>query len=137
MALRLAASLSLVGAIVGEWFGDTTGLGVLLLQAMFTENVVGLWAAPCWLRPCSGTGFYGLVAAGRTAARVLERRAMSRALASPSLAVQRGILGAVLLLVACWEGPARGLHLPAYVLPAVSDILGASGPTGTAHRAAG
>lgn len=47
---------------------------------------------------------------------------MSRALASPSLAVQRGILGAV-LLIACWEGTARGLHLPAYVLPAVSDIL--------------
>lgn len=43
-------------------------------------------------------------------------------LPSPSLAVQRGILGAV-LLVACWEGLARGLHLPSYILPAVSDIL--------------
>jgi len=61
VALRLAASLSLVGAIVGEWFGDTTGLGVLLLQAMYNENVVGLWAAIL----CSavlGTGFYTLVA---------------------------------------------------------------------------
>ena len=48
---------------------------------------------------------------------------MSRAtLTSPSLAVQRGILGAVLLVV-CWEALARGLHLPSYVLPAVSDIL--------------
>jgi NitT/TauT family transport system permease protein len=47
---------------------------------------------------------------------------MSRAIASPSLTVQRGILGAV-LLIACWEGTARGLHLPAYVLPAVSDII--------------
>ncbi|WFU69686.1 ABC transporter permease [Bradyrhizobium sp. CB2312] len=47
---------------------------------------------------------------------------MSRAIASPSLAVQRGFLGAV-LLIACWEGTARGLHLPAYVLPAVSDIV--------------
>jgi NitT/TauT family transport system permease protein len=47
---------------------------------------------------------------------------MSSALASPSLAVQRGILGAV-ILVACWEGIARGMHLPAYILPAVSDIL--------------
>ena len=44
------------------------------------------------------------------------------ALKSPSLAVQRGILGAVLLIL-CWEGLARGLHLPSYVLPAVSDIL--------------
>jgi NitT/TauT family transport system permease protein len=47
---------------------------------------------------------------------------MSTALPSPSLAVQRGVLGAV-LLVLCWEGLARGLHLPAYVLPAVSNIL--------------
>jgi NitT/TauT family transport system permease protein len=50
---------------------------------------------------------------------------MSRHLpASSPLAVQRGILGAV-LLIACWEGLARGLHLPPYVLPPVSDILAA------------
>jgi NitT/TauT family transport system permease protein len=47
---------------------------------------------------------------------------MSATLPSPTLAVQRGILGAV-LLVACWEALARGLHLPSYVLPAVSEIL--------------
>jgi NitT/TauT family transport system permease protein len=47
---------------------------------------------------------------------------MSRLLVSPPLAVQRAILGAI-LLVACWEALARGLHLPAYVLPAVSEIL--------------
>jgi len=39
-----------------------------------------------------------------------------------SLPLQRGILGAVLLLAA-WAGVARGFHLPAYTLPAVSDIL--------------
>ena len=62
VALRLGASLSLVGAIVGEWFGDTTGLGVLLLQAMYTENVVGLWAA-ILCAAVLGTGFYAAVAA--------------------------------------------------------------------------
>ncbi len=45
VALRLGASLSLVGAVVGEWFGDTNGLGTLLLSAMFNEQVPGLWAA--------------------------------------------------------------------------------------------
>jgi NitT/TauT family transport system permease protein len=61
VALRLGASLSLVGAIVGEWFGDTTGLGVLLLQAMYNENSVGLWAA---LLACAllGTLCYAAVA---------------------------------------------------------------------------
>src|SRR6266571_4278791 len=62
VALRLASSLSLVGAIVGEWFGDTTGLGVLLLQAMFTENVVAIWAA-LLAAALLGTGFYALIAA--------------------------------------------------------------------------
>ena len=61
VALRLGASLSLVGAIVGEWFGDTTGLGVLLLQAMYGENVVGLWAA-ILCAAVLGTGFYAAVA---------------------------------------------------------------------------
>lgn len=62
VALRLGASLSLIGAIVGEWFGDTTGLGVLLLQAMFNENVVGMWAA-LLASALLGTLLYALVAA--------------------------------------------------------------------------
>jgi NitT/TauT family transport system permease protein len=62
VALRLGSSLSLVGAIVGEWFGDTTGLGVLLLQAMFNENVVGIWAA-LLASALLGTLFYALVSA--------------------------------------------------------------------------
>lgn len=39
-----------------------------------------------------------------------------------SLAVQRGLLGGLILIVA-WEGLARGLALPSYVLPAVSEII--------------
>lgn len=62
VALKLGASLSLVGAIVGEWFGDTTGIGVLLLQAMYNESVVALWAA-ILCAAALGTGFYALVAA--------------------------------------------------------------------------
>ncbi|WP_244278483.1 ABC transporter permease [Methylobacterium indicum] len=42
--------------------------------------------------------------------------------AQRSLAVQRGILGA-LLMIGLWEGIARGFSLPAYVLPAMSDVL--------------
>jgi len=62
VSLRLAATLALIGAIVGEWFGDTLGLGVTLLNAMFNENVTILWAAIL----CSailGSGLYGIVAA--------------------------------------------------------------------------
>ena len=61
VALRLACTLSLLGAIAGEWFGDTIGLGVLLLQAMYNENVVALWAT-ILVSGLLGTSFYGLVA---------------------------------------------------------------------------
>lgn len=39
------------------------------------------------------------------------------------LSAQRGILGA-LALIAIWEGVARGMQLPSYTLPAISQILG-------------
>lgn len=42
-ALKLGISLALIGAIVGEWFGDTVGLGILLLQAMYSENLPRMW----------------------------------------------------------------------------------------------
>lgn len=61
VALRLSATLALIGAIVGEWFGDTLGLGVTLLNAMSNENVPVLWATIL----CSaivGSGLYGCVA---------------------------------------------------------------------------
>jgi NitT/TauT family transport system permease protein len=61
VALRLATSLSLVGAMVGEWFGDTSGLGVLLLQATYNENVVAIWAA-LLVASALGTLFYACVA---------------------------------------------------------------------------
>jgi NitT/TauT family transport system permease protein len=62
VALRLAASLCLVGAIVGEWFGDTVGLGVLLLQAVYNENMVGIWAALLASALLGGV-FYAVVSA--------------------------------------------------------------------------
>jgi NitT/TauT family transport system permease protein len=62
VALRLGAGLSLIGAMVGEWFGDTTGLGVLLLHAMFNENIVLLWAA-ILCTALLGTLLYALIAA--------------------------------------------------------------------------
>ena len=43
VGLKLGVSLSLAGAIVGEWFGDTVGLGVMLLQALYFEQVPRVW----------------------------------------------------------------------------------------------
>ncbi len=43
-AVRLGASLGLVGAIVGEWFGAQVGLGVVLLLSMYNYQMPELWA---------------------------------------------------------------------------------------------
>jgi NitT/TauT family transport system permease protein len=43
VGLRLGVSLSLAGAIVGEWFGDTVGIGVMLLQALYFEQILRIW----------------------------------------------------------------------------------------------
>lgn len=60
-SLILASSLSLVGAIVGEWFGATHGLGILLVQAMYAENLASIWSV---IVICGviGVGLYGVLA---------------------------------------------------------------------------
>lgn len=60
-AIRLAAGLGLVGAIVGEWFGANRGLGVILLSAMYEERMGELWAA-ILLTGLAGVALFGLVA---------------------------------------------------------------------------
>ncbi len=65
VALKLGCTLSLLGAIAGEWFGDSVGVGVLLLQAMYNEQVPALWAA-IFLAGAIGTVFYVLVSWAET-----------------------------------------------------------------------
>jgi NitT/TauT family transport system permease protein len=60
-AVRLGASLALVGAIVGEWFGATRGIGVVLLTAMFDYRIPQLWAAIV-LIGLTGATLFGVVA---------------------------------------------------------------------------
>ncbi|WFU06923.1 ABC transporter permease (plasmid) [Rhizobium sp. CB3171] len=61
VGLKTGVSLALVGAIVGEWFGDTTGLGVMLLQALYFEDVLRTWVLIITTGLVGGT-FYGLIA---------------------------------------------------------------------------
>lgn len=43
--MRLAVPSALVGVIVGEWFGSTRGLGVLIVNAMQNFQIPLLWSA--------------------------------------------------------------------------------------------
>ena len=59
-AVRLGASLALVGAIVGEWFGANQGLGVVLLMAMFDYRIPQLWAG-ILLTGLTGVSLYAAI----------------------------------------------------------------------------
>ena len=59
-AIRLGASLALIGAIVGEWFGADQGLGVVLLTAMFDYAMLRLWAG-IMLTGLTGVALFGVI----------------------------------------------------------------------------
>lgn len=68
VAMRIATTTALIGAIVGEWFGDNRGIGTFILQALYAEDTVRLW---CGIVSCAAMGivFYGAVA-------LVERRVL-------------------------------------------------------------
>lgn len=43
--LRLAWPAALIGAIIGEWFGASRGIGILIINAMQNFQIVLLWCA--------------------------------------------------------------------------------------------
>lgn len=43
VGLRIAAPLSILGALVAEWNGVDTGLGVIMINAMFSLQIDRLW----------------------------------------------------------------------------------------------
>ncbi len=44
-ALKIAASTSVIGAVVGEWIGSTQGIGALIIQATYNFDSALLYAA--------------------------------------------------------------------------------------------
>ena len=64
--LKLGAPAAMAGAIFGEWYGATRGLGVLLLTAMQTGRAERLWAASLLSAAC-GLIAFGVLAAIRAA----------------------------------------------------------------------
>jgi len=43
-ALRISASLAVIGAVVGEWIGATTGIGALIIQSTYNFDSAMLYA---------------------------------------------------------------------------------------------
>lgn len=59
-SLRIAASMSVIGAIVGEWIGSTKGIGALIIQATFNFDSALLYSAIV-MSACLTGGFFFIV----------------------------------------------------------------------------
>jgi NitT/TauT family transport system permease protein len=56
-ALRIAASMSVIGAVVGEWIGATQGIGAMIIQATFNFDSALLYTAIIMSAILSGAFF--------------------------------------------------------------------------------
>jgi ABC-type nitrate/sulfonate/bicarbonate transport system permease component len=68
--MKIAASSAMIGAIVGEWFGAPSGLGVVVLNSMQNIQVPLLWATVMVIAVTT-LAAYGLLSLGE---RALSRR---------------------------------------------------------------
>ena len=56
-ALRIAASMCVIGAVVGEWVGANVGVGAMIIQATFNFDSALLYSAIVMSATLSGTFF--------------------------------------------------------------------------------
>jgi NitT/TauT family transport system permease protein len=59
-ALKIAAATSVIGAIVGEWIGSTTGIGALIIQATYNFDSPLLYATIV-VGSCFSALFFGII----------------------------------------------------------------------------
>ena len=68
-ALRISASMCVIGAVVGEWVGATVGIGAMILQATFNFDSPLLYAAIVMSATLSGLFFLLVTVAERLVIR--------------------------------------------------------------------
>ncbi|HTY48081.1 MAG TPA: ABC transporter permease subunit [Steroidobacteraceae bacterium] len=66
--LKVAAAAAMLGAVVGEWFGAPSGLGVVVLNSMQNFQIPLLWATVAVIATVTLCA-YGLLTLGERAAR--------------------------------------------------------------------
>jgi NitT/TauT family transport system permease protein len=66
--MKIAASSAMIGAVVGEWFGAPSGLGVVVLNSMQNFQIPLLWATVLVIAMITLCG-YGLLSLAERAAR--------------------------------------------------------------------
>jgi ABC-type nitrate/sulfonate/bicarbonate transport system permease component len=67
--LKVSVTAAMIGAIVGEWFGAPTGLGIVILNTMQNFEIPLMWAAVLLVASISLAGYGAVHVAERLAAR--------------------------------------------------------------------
>jgi NitT/TauT family transport system permease protein len=67
--LKVSVSAAMIGAVVGEWFGAPTGLGVVILNTLENFQVALMWATVLIVASISLAGYGLLTLAERWAER--------------------------------------------------------------------
>lgn len=68
-ALRISASMAVIGAVVGEWIGATQGIGAMIIQATYNFDSALLYAAITMSACLSGCFFLAVVGLERVVIR--------------------------------------------------------------------
>jgi NitT/TauT family transport system permease protein len=68
-ALRIAASMSVIGAVVGEWIGATQGIGAMIIQATYSFDSALLYTAIIMSAVLSGLFFLAIAIVERLVVR--------------------------------------------------------------------
>lgn len=68
-ALRISASLAVIGAVVGEWIGATTGIGALIIQATYNFDSALLYSAIVMSAMLTGAFYLAVALLERTVVR--------------------------------------------------------------------
>jgi sulfonate transport system permease protein len=123
-ALRLGIPAALLGAILGEWFGANSGLGVLMVSAMRNVQYELLWAACTMAVLVSLLGYCAGTAAERAASRFFGRPStVSAAPVRGSRLVDAGLAILVpVVLVACWQWWVSAGNVASVVAPSPHEV---------------
>ncbi|MBO3747452.1 ABC transporter permease subunit [Streptosporangiaceae bacterium NEAU-GS5] len=130
--LKIAAPAALLGAIIGEYLGSSSGLGVMLVQAQSSFQVARTWAVALVISALAGAG-YGVVAV--IARRLTPWAARDVSVGVGAVAAQAsggrlrtlligaaGVVGSILVVVAAWYAVIRGFALDPYFAKTPADV---------------
>lgn len=127
--LKIAAPAAIAGTIYGEWYGATSGLGILLISAMQAGNVTLLWSASL-VAAAGGLLAYGVAGLGQS----LLRRRYGSAIGLPPSPAERWrrrvvrtaveVAALALLVVGAWQAWITLGGISPLVAPAPLTVLG-------------